>query len=201
MGSVIQRRDRGGAGRRVRWLVGAVVGLVLAGCSSSASSSSNQPTDGGFSPPPLSSSGSSVSEVDVAKQQATEAYLGMWRDMEAAATSSDWQAPRLAQHATADALPVITNSLRTDSQRGVVTKGQLKNYPQVTTVDPPSTPTTVLIKDCSDSSNWLKYRVDNGQLVDNKPGGRQAITAEVKKQTDGAWRVTRFAVEGVGSCS
>ena len=179
----------------------ALVGLMLAGCGSSISPDSGLPTSSRFTPPPLSTSVSSVSDLDNAKQSATDAYLGMWRDMEAAATSSDWQSPRLAQHATADAPPVITNSLRTDSQRGVVTKGQLKNFPQVTTVDPLSDPTTVLIKDCSDSANWLKYRVDNGQLVDDKPGGRQAITAEVKKQPDGAWRVTRFAVEGVGSCS
>ena len=44
----------------------------------------------------------------------------------------------------------------------------------------------------------LKYK--NGQLVNDTPGGRRSITAEVKKQQDGTWRVTRFAVEGVGSC-
>ena len=43
-------------------------------------------------------------------------------------------------------------------------------------------------------------KADLDVLADNVPGGRRSITAEVKKQPDGTWKVTRFAVEAVGSC-
>jgi hypothetical protein len=138
-----------------------------------------------------------ASPADIARQQATAAYLGMWQDMAAAATTSDWQSPRIGQHATGDALLVISKSLYTDHINGVVTKGAPTDSPMVSSVDPSNDPTTVMINDCGDDSNWLKYR--NGQLFDT-PGGRRAITAEVKKQPDGSWKVTRFAVEAVGSC-
>ncbi|MEU0924580.1 hypothetical protein [Streptomyces malaysiensis] len=67
-------------------------------------------------------------------------------------------------------------------------------------MDPLSDPNTVLISDCGDSTHWLKYRADNGKLADDEPGGRRSITAEVKRQSDGKWKVTRFAVEEIGSC-
>lgn len=126
------------------------------------------------------------------------AYAGMWRQMAKAGETSDWQSPELAKYATGDALGVINRSLYTDHLNGVVSKGAPTNNPQVSQADPANNPTTIMISDCSDSSNWLKYK--NGQLLNDTPGGRRSITAEVKKQQDGTWRVTRFAVEGVGSC-
>ncbi|WP_232376324.1 hypothetical protein [Amycolatopsis aidingensis] len=118
--------------------------------------------------------------------------------MAKAGETSDWQSPELAKYATGDALGVINRSLYTDHLNGVVSKGAPTHNPQVSEMNPTDNPTTVMISDCSDSSNWLKYK--DGQLLDDTPGGRRSITAEVKKQQDGTWRVTRFAVEGVGSC-
>jgi hypothetical protein len=145
------------------------------------------------------SSASPTSPADVAGQQALSAYSGMWRAMADAASSSDWQSPALAQYATGDALGVISRSLYTDHLNHVVTRGEPTTNPKVSSVEPPNDPTTVMISDCGDSTNWLKYKQD-GQPLDDSPGGRRAITAEVKKQQDGYWRVTRFAVEGLGSC-
>ena len=92
---------------------------------------------------------------------------------------------------------MISKSLYTDHINGVVTKGAPIDHPTVASVDPANDPTTVMIDDCGDSSNWLKYR--NGQRFDT-PGGRRSITAEVKKQPDGFWKVTQFAVDALGSC-
>ena len=119
--------------------------------------------------------------------------------MAKAGETSDWQSPTLARYATGDALGVITRSLYTDHLNGVITKGAPKNSPTVASVDPQDDPTTIMISDCGDSTNSLKYK-QNGQLLNDKPGGKRSITAEVKKQADGSWRVTRFAVEGLGSC-
>jgi len=123
----------------------------------------------------------------------------MWRDMAQAGTTSDWNSPKLAQYATGDALSAISRGMYADHLNGLVTKGEPKNYPKVTSATPAANPTTVMLSDCGDSTHWLKYRKDSGKLADDKPGGRQAITAEVKK-LNGAWKVMRFAVEAVGSC-
>ncbi|WP_218639565.1 hypothetical protein [Streptomyces acidiscabies] len=80
-----------------------------------------------------------------------------------------------------------------------MTKGAPKNYPKVISAEPPDSPTRVMVSDCGDSTNWLKYRKDTGELADDTLGGRRAITAEVKKDA-GGWKVARFAVEAVGTC-
>jgi hypothetical protein len=124
----------------------------------------------------------------------------MWSDFAMAGHTSDWQSPSLSQHATAYALQVIQKSLYTDHQNGVITKGAPVDAPAVKSVSPVTDPTVVLISDCGDSSHWLKYDAKTGKLVPGSPGGRQAITAEVRKQSDGSWKVDQFAVEGTGTC-
>jgi hypothetical protein len=188
---------RNGRRRMGLALVG-LVALTLAACSSNPSSTPGGTTGVATPPPTTSAPPSSVSPADTARQQATAAYTGMWRQMAKAGETGDWQSPELAKYATGDALGVINRSLYTDHLNGVVTKGEPKTNPEVSKVEPPDNPTTVMISDCGDDSGWLKYK--NGQLVNDTPGGRRSITAEVKKQQDGTWRVTRFAVEAVGSC-
>lgn len=190
---------RGGNGwRRAGLVVVGVVVLTLTACSSNPPQTPGSTTGVATSSSPSSASPSPVSPADSARQQATAAYTGMWRQMAKAGETADWQSPELAKYATGDALGVVNRSLYTDHLNGVVSKGAPANTPQVSKVDPADNPTTIMISDCSDSSNWLKYK--DGQLLNDTPGGRRSITAEVKKQQDGTWRVTRFAVEGVGSC-
>ncbi len=137
--------------------------------------------------------------AETAKPKAVDAYKGMWRAIAEAATTSDWQSPAIARFATGEALTVITNSLSTDRANGVVTRGTPRTSPIAVTAVPADAPTVVMISDCGDSTDWLKYRVDGG-LADDVPGGRRSITAEVKRQAGGSWKVTRFAVSGLGSC-
>lgn len=187
-------------GRRAAGLVLAgLVTMTAVACSSNSSPTPVGTTGGASSSPTSSTSPSLVSPADSARQQAIAVYAGMWQAMAKAGETSDWQSPLLAQYTTGDALGVINRSLYTDHLNGVVTKGTPKINPQVSTVDPQGNPTTVMISDCGDDSGWLKYKTD-GQLLNNEPGGRRAITAEVNKQSDGSWRVTRFAVEAVGTC-
>ena len=197
---------RGSApGRDRRRVVGLfVVGLALCTAAACGAKSSATPGSvaGGTSPSTVSAGRAPAlpaSPVDRAKQQALAAYSGMWHAMAEAAVTSDWQSPMLAQYATGDALGVISRSLYTDHLNGVVTKGEPKTNPQVSSADPPNDPTTVMISDCGDDSGWLKYKT-NGQLFNDEPAGRHWITAEVKKQQDGSWKGTRFAIEEAGTC-
>ncbi|MDT0307275.1 hypothetical protein RM780_09900 [Streptomyces sp. DSM 44917] len=129
-----------------------------------------------------------------------EAYVGMWGAMAEAGETSDWRSPELARYASGDALTTISGSLYADARNGVITLGRPVNDPQVVSAEPPEEPTTVLIEDCGDSSDWLRYFEDTREPVDDEPGGRRAIRAEVGVQSDGVWRVTRFAVQELGSC-
>lgn len=135
------------------------------------------------------------------ERKAIDAYLAMWREMAEAGETSNAEAPGLAEHATGDALVVIRNSLAEDDRKGLVTKGSPKSDPQVTNVDRADGVVAVVkIRDCGDDSAWLKYRRGTNEPADGQGGGRRSIFAEVKAQPDGSWRVTRFAVQGVGSC-
>lgn len=176
----------------------AVIGVV-AGCSAGTPSSPS-PTVVTSTATASSLSPSTVSASDAAQQQATAAYLAMWQDVAVVAETSDWQSPRLGQHAAGDALLTISRAMYADHYNGLVTKGRPVDHPRVTSMDPPSAPTTIMISDCGDDSGWLKYRADTGKLADDVPGGHRAIAAEVQRSSDGSWKVTRFAVQPVGTC-
>lgn len=178
-------------------VIGLVALFMAAACTSSLPSTPGDATDLQTSSS-SSAPTSSLSPADLAGQEATTAYTGMWQAMAKAGETADWQSAELAKYATGDALGVINRSLYTDHRNGVVSKGRPTNNPEVSSAEPPDNPATIMIADCSDSSDWLKYK--DGQPLDDTPGGRRSITAEVKKQQDGTWRVTRFAVQGVGSC-
>ncbi|MBQ0926695.1 hypothetical protein KBO27_22330 [Saccharopolyspora endophytica] len=124
----------------------------------------------------------------------------MWQAMARAAETSDWRSPELAEYATGDALTTLSRSLYADHVNKLVTRGRPANHPTVSSVEPPGDPRTVMLADCGDSANWLKYRSGTDQLADETGGGRRSITAEVVTQPDGSWRVSRFSVQGVGTC-
>ncbi|MFD2415380.1 hypothetical protein [Amycolatopsis pigmentata] len=124
----------------------------------------------------------------------------MWQDFTDAGTTSDWKSPRLGLHATGIALTNLSRALYADRYNGLVTRGQPDLNPNVSSQEPADRPMTVDITDCGDSTHWLKYRADNGQLADNTPGGRRLINAVVKVQPDGSWKVAEYAVHEVGSC-
>ncbi|CRK57650.1 putative secreted protein/lipoprotein [Alloactinosynnema sp. L-07] len=134
-----------------------------------------------------------------AGEQAIESYVAMWSDFADAATTSNWQSPRLTDHATGPALSVITDALRRDKEKGVVTKGRPTHNPRVSSQDPTGDRDMIRVEDCGDSSDWLKYRADTGALADDRPGGRRAITAELVR-AEGAWKVREFTVRAVGTC-
>jgi len=178
------------------WVVVTALALLIVGCSPAEKTSPGGRESSARSVPKTSPS---VSLSEIAGERASAAYVGMWRDMVAAARTSDWKSPVLARYATGEALSVISRSVYTDYRNGLITKGVPKNSPRVIAVTPETDPSTVMISDCGDSTHWLKYRKETGELADDEPGGRQAITAEVKRYA-GGWKVSRFAVEAVGSC-
>lgn len=182
-----------------------MVALIVAGCSSDTPSEGPDSDDAAPGPEPSQSAAASapppqISPSDSAQALAIAAYQSMWEDYATAAETSDWQWPRLADHATGEALSVMSRGLYASSYNGLVSRGKPVLNPQVTSVDPPDDPTTVTISDCGDSSNWLRYDAETGELAEDEEGGRRAITAKVEVQPDGVWKVTGFAVQELGSC-
>lgn len=185
-----------------RWSVGVVGMALLVSCSTAApdaAPSVGRPT--ATLPPAAPAAEQTPPAGDAEEQAAVAAYVGMWQAMARAGESSDWRSPELADYATGAALTVIIQSLYADHANGVVTRGAPTHSPVVRSAEPPNAPTTVLIDDCGDSTNSLKYFAGTDTPAgDGSGGGRRAITAEVVLEPDGVWRVTRFAVQGVGSC-
>lgn len=179
--------------------------LLVAACTSSNASHqiSDPPSPGTSSASHTTSAASSSPPLltQTAEAQAIASYLGMWKDFAAAGHTSDWKSPLLSQYATGDALLQMSRGLYADHLNGYITKGAPVDHPTIKSATPTSDPTTVLVSDCGDSSHWLKYVAATGRLVPGTPGGRQAITAEAKRQSNGTWKVDRFAVEAVGTCA
>lgn len=172
--------------------------LSATACAGTPAGPPQQPTQAPASSAPVAPPPSPAEE---AGRRASETYIGMWQAMARAAETSNWHSPELGTYASDAALTNITRSLYADHANGVVTRGRLATHPQAAWVEPLEEPRTVRIDDCTDSTHWLKVFANSGQPVDDSPGGRRSVTAEVLRQPDGSWRVTRFAVEGVGTCT
>jgi hypothetical protein len=186
--------------------------LVLGACLTSSCSTQSHAAAGGRSSPPSSPSAiaragtaapipaSSSSSEPSASAQAINAYNGMWQDFVTAGRTSDWQSPLLGDHATGDALLQMSRGLYADHYNGLITRGVPVDHPVVKSATPAADPTTVIINDCGDSSHFVKYYANSGQLASGADGGRRLITAEALKGPQGTWKVDRFAVEDVGTC-
>src|SRR5262249_16539690 len=148
---------------------------TLAACGSSGGSASPRTTNDST----VATQSARPSPSDRAQAEAIAAYNAMWRDMASAALTADYQSPQPAQHASGDALPVLTRGLYTNQRRGIVVKGQPLTNPSVTSAKPEDKPSTVAISDCFDDTNWLNYIASTGELQNNVPGGRHQTTATV----------------------
>ncbi|MFR9802024.1 MULTISPECIES: hypothetical protein [Pseudonocardia] len=149
-------------------------------------------------PPPRASPTPSADEL--AGQEALAAYRGMWEDFVVAGTTSDWQSAELGRHATGVALTNLSRGLYADSANGLVTRGEPLLSPEVSSVEPVDAPVRVVVTDCGDSTNWLKYREEDDSLATEGPGGRRLINAVVERQSDGSWKVSDYGVQELGSC-
>ena len=178
--------------------MGLVAVLAVAACTS-------KPTPGGTTAPTASLRAPSVSaspvNPDAAQVQlALAAYRNGLNAFVAASNSGSTDTTEMSKYVTGSALQVLSSGLARQHAQGVVSKGTPGiDPPQVTEIAPATAPTTVKVSGCLDGTNWLLYKSD-GQLQDNTPGGRHAVTAQIDK-TDGVWKVSGIAIQGVGTCT
>ncbi|MBW4717374.1 hypothetical protein KZQ38_09370 [Saccharothrix sp. SC076] len=124
----------------------------------------------------------------------------MWQAYADAGTTSDWRSAALGKFAVGEALTSLTQGLHAAYEQGVVSRGQPNLAPVATTAEPAEAPTTVVVRDCGDSTNWTRHRADNGERAADDPTGRRRIEALVTRQSDRSWKVSRFVVREIGSC-
>ncbi|MFF0147016.1 hypothetical protein [Amycolatopsis sulphurea] len=187
--------------------IGSMLGLgamlvIVAACGAGTASSSPGTTTLPTGPVQPTSAGPATASpvAGKAKQDALASYRGMWRDFVTAGTTSDWQSPKLGRYATGIALTNMSRALYADHYNGLITKGEPTYEPSVSSAEPPDDPNKIVITDCSDSTNWLKYKATTGQLANDTPGGRHLINAIAQKQADGSWKVSEYGVHGAGTC-
>lgn len=161
--------------------------LTLTACTSG--DPGNEPSIVPSSPTPGASMSSTGTE-----DAAVAAYRGMWAAFAEAAKTSDPDAPDIRRYASGNALKLIVGGLVTNRSQGKVVKGDLVLNPKATVVSP----TEETILDCVDATRWLEYRA-NGELWDDKPGGKHRTTATVEN-VGGTWKVSTFNLEGTGTC-
>jgi hypothetical protein len=141
--------------------------------------------------------------VEAARQSALQAYQGMWAAYGVAGRppAANPDHPGLDQHATGEALTMLTDLLASFREDGlVIAEGsEVVHSPDVVELSPESAPTRARIEDCADSSGSVLVRAD-GEPFDDEPGGRRLIFADVEDEGEGVWKVSALAIGRVGSC-
>ncbi len=195
--------------RRTARLVASPVGVLallaalLAGCSNAGDGdrASPVPTSPGTRPTgatPETLAASTPSAADRARTDALTVYRGMWTDWVEIARTSDYQNPRLAQHASGRALSVIYQAVYLNKSKGLVSRGNPAFSPKITAAAPDADPDRITVVDCVDTTSWLNYRAD-GQLENDVPGGRRSVQALVLRQND-TWKVDDLVIQAKGTC-
>ncbi|MCC3654008.1 hypothetical protein LIX60_21585 [Streptomyces sp. S07_1.15] len=162
-------------------------GALLAGCSKASSDPE----------PPSERFGETPGALDaraVEHREALAAYRAMWDDALAAAATSDAKHPRLHAHASAGALELLRYMMRENRKKGLVAKGRLHLDPVVER----SQAAKVVIRDCADATDWLRY-TEGGELENDVPGGHHRVDATVR-QRSGMWRVEDLYLHEAGTC-
>lgn len=192
--------DTDGHGRLIALLLATALGSFS--CTPNEGTAVPTPAD----PPPTSPAMTSntlgnptahPSFTDSPERAVLAAYTGMWAAVAAASENPD-QPHNLAHYATGQALTSLSRTLVTDARLGVHTTGRPVLTPRVLVLIPPARPAKARVRDCCDTTSWVKYQ-RSGLPAPGETYGRRQVDALVKI-TDGQWKVTEFVVNGVGTC-
>lgn len=181
------------------WAVGSALLLavvVLAGCSSGAGASTSPSTSG---PSPRGSTTATAPSTTDPKAGAEAAvlaaYRAYWDDVVAVGATADWQSPRLAEHASGQALAEARATFHTLKVQGKVAKGTVDLRPTVLSVKGRS----ATLYDCNSTSRFLAYDAKTGALRDHSSGQRNGKTVTLTLQGSG-WKVANVVTQ-VGTCA
>jgi len=164
-----------------------VAALVAGGCDAADRSG---PASSATSP---ARSQAAASTQPASQAAGLAAYRAYWDDAIAAGKTADWQSPRLADHATGQALQTVRDHYRQLRGQGLIDLGTVTLHPRVTALQAD----IATIEDCTDTSKFLKYDAKTGALRDTSVPELDNIGITLKR-IKGAWVVTQTA--GRGKC-
>jgi hypothetical protein len=172
---------------------------VLASCSSGTGAAGNPTTSAqvsrGAAPTSATTRPSTTDARSAAEAAVLAAYRGYWADVVAVGKTADWESPRLAEHATGQALAEARATFHTLKTRGQVARGTVDLRPTVLSVSGRS----ATLYDCNSTSQFLAYDAKTGALRDKSSGRRNGKTVTLTLQGS-AWKVANVVTE-VGTCA
>lgn len=145
-------------------------------------------------PLPSASVSATESARTIADREAVAAYSGMIRTWVEAAKTSNAGSKELRKFAQGDALNRLASHLYAAKLERKIALGEPRTSPTAVDARPLDVPTTVVVRDCLDSTKWLEYK-ESGELWDDEPGDRLEYQAIVVK-TKAGWKVDAIAIPG-----
>lgn len=155
-------------------------------------------------PAPVNASPSSSSSTGPdaeAQKNVLSTYFSFMGDWNMAAFNPADQGTKLSNHATGQALKLITANVQRARREGTIGKGPLQFAPTVSHLDLHSQPATAFIDDCVDATKYLKYSASDGSLVGTPDTDTrlQHVTAHLVA-VGGSWKVDELHIYQPGSC-
>lgn len=173
---------------------------VLAGCSSGAGTASKPATSGPVPPSSLATSTATRPPTTDARSAVEAAvlaaYRAYWDDVVAVGATADWQSPKLAQHATGQALAETRTFLQGLKAKGLVARGSVKVDAKVLSLSG----SRAVVYDCNSTSNFLAYDAKTGQLRDKSTGRSNGKTIAMERQS-GSWKLAQVMATEPGRCT
>ena len=176
---------------------GLLVAVLLAACSPERGPETSPTTTGrsaASTPATTAAQTTTTSARRVAEAAVLAAYRAFWADVVAVGKTADWRSPRLADHATGEALAEARATFRSLKARGLVARGMVKLDATVLSVSR----TKATLYDCNDTNHFLAYDAKTGALRDKSTGRKNGKTVTLLPQ-GGIWKVANVATE-VGKC-
>jgi hypothetical protein len=177
----------------VALLVGVV--LMLASCSG------DDDAAGAVAPSTASQASTTVAATTTSRPAAADtkaavlaAYRAYWADVVAVGKTASWQSPRLAEHATGQALQTLRSHFRTMKRVGLIDLGTVKLEPKVTRLRG----RTAVVEDCIDVSRFLLHDAKTRQPQE-QPDPQPDHGIATLTLTDEGWKVSKTV--GRGKCA
>ncbi len=119
-----------------------------------------------------------------------DAWNAFWSDWVEVSKTADYDAPRLAEHATGKALRGLRLQLLSYRKRGLVARGTpVRTRTRVTGIRGGA----ARVSECLDSNHWLAHDARTGQ-VRGGPNGKTNQVEAALRLGGGRWKVSELTI-------
>ncbi len=167
-----------------------VAALLLAGCGADGRSSSATTSTAGNPATSTSQANATSSSQSPAEAAVLAGWEAFWADWIAVSATADYRSPRLAEHATGEALRRLRLQLLSYNREGLVARGKpVRTRTRVLAVDARK----ARVAECLDSSRWQAVDAETGKPSGTPSGKNRQVRAELTR-TEGRWKVSELDI-------